>query len=85
MIELCARIVFKEIMSDDDTEGFSLSDTPSGGGRSGVAISLLCMGGLLGGYLQFFLADVWRFSRHERCSFPIKTSQLALLSVRYLI
>ena len=31
----------QEIISDDDTVGFSLSDTPSGGGRSGVAISLL--------------------------------------------
>ena len=37
----------------------------------------------------FFLADVWRFSRHERlrtlaCVISIKTSQLALLSVMYL-
>ena len=59
MIELCAKIVFKEIMSDDNSLGyddvctreikeiisdddsfsFSRSDTPSGGGRSGVAIS----------------------------------------------
>ena len=44
----------QEIISDDDTVGFSLSDTPSGGGRSGVAISLLCMGGLLVGTYSFF-------------------------------
>ena len=69
-----AKIVFKEIISDDDgigyddartreiqenisdddTGGFSRSDTPSGGGRSGVAISLLCMGGLLVGTYSFF-------------------------------
>ena len=74
MIELCAKIVFKkissdddtvgyddartcenrEVISDDDTAGFSLSDTPSGGGWSGVAISLLCMGGLLVGTYSFF-------------------------------
>ena len=30
----------QEIISDEDSVGFSLSDTPSGGGRSGVAISL---------------------------------------------
>ena len=44
----------QEIISDDDTVGFSLSDTPSGGGGSGVAISLLCMGGLLVGTYSFF-------------------------------
>ena len=44
----------QEIISDDDTVGFSLSDTPSGGGWSGVAISLLWTGGLLVGTYSFF-------------------------------
>ena len=74
MIELCARIVFKEIVgdddgigyddvrtreikeiiSDDDSLGFSRSDTPSGGGRSGVAISLRIWSACLVGTYSFF-------------------------------
>ena len=44
----------REVISDDDTVGFSLSDTPSGGGRSGVAISLRIWSACLVGTCSFF-------------------------------
>ena len=44
----------REVISDDDAVGFSLSDTPSGGGRSGVAISLRILSACLVGTYSFF-------------------------------
>ena len=44
----------REIIKYDDTVGFSLSDNPSGGGWSGVAISLRILSACLVGTYSFF-------------------------------